>query len=263
MSDSLLARPPGRIAVAGDWHGNIDWVSRVVTLVRDRAPEVDTIFQLGDFGYFPYRPGYRFLVEVDAVCVSAGLKRVVVTPGNHQDWDELDFQFAAYPGEPIRVNETVWMLPRGFRFILSGHAFLSFGGAASVDFEWRSPGRDWWVTETPTAEQVEAAVADGPADVLFTHEAVSGATVEVERILRGNPLGFSPLALGYSAVSRRRVTEVWDAVHPTVLAHGHMHLRGEIEMGDGRRVYSLAQNGVRGNVGLLDPQTLAWEWLDE
>ena len=40
MSDSLLARPPGRIAVAGDWHGNIHWVRRVVTLLRDRAPEV-------------------------------------------------------------------------------------------------------------------------------------------------------------------------------------------------------------------------------
>lgn len=60
--------------------------------------------------------------------------------------------------------------------------------------------------------QVEVAVAGGPVDVMLTHEAVSGATVKVERILRGNPLGFSPLALRNSAVSRRRVKRVWDAV---------------------------------------------------
>ena len=263
MIESRVAGAAGRIAVAGDWHGNIDWVRQVVTVLRDRAPEVDTIFQLGDFGFFPHLPGNEFVTEVDAWCTSAGIKRVIVTPGNHEDWSELDKLFAAHPGEPVRVSEVVWMLPRGFRFTLSGHTFLSFGGAASVDFEWRSPGRDWWVTETPTAEQVDAAIAGGPADVMLAHETVSGATAEVERILRVNPLGFSPLALGYSAVSRRRVTKVWDAVRPTVLAHGHMHVRGEIEMGDGRRVYSLAQNGLSGNVGLLDPWTLTWEWLDE
>lgn len=98
---------------------------------------------------------------------------------------------------------------------------------------------------------------------MLTHETVTGATAEVERILRGNPLGFSIEAFAYSAVSRRRVTKVWEAVHPTVLAHGHMHARGEIETGDWRRVYALAQNGLRGNIGLLDPRTLAWEWLDQ
>jgi len=102
-----------------------------------------------------------------------------------------------------------------------GHTFLPSGGAASVNFEWRSPGHDWRVTEAPTAVQVEVAVAGGPVDVMLTHEAVSGATVKVERILRGNPLGFSPLALRNSAVSRRRVKRVWDAVrqrHPVHVA---------------------------------------------
>ena len=110
------------------------------------------------------------------------------------------------------MSEVLWVLPRGFRFTPGGHTFLPSGGAASVDFEWRSPGHDWRVAEAPTAVQVEMAVAGGPVDVMLTHEAVSGATVKVERILRGNPLGFSPLALRNSAVSRRRVKRVWDAV---------------------------------------------------
>ena len=262
MSDSLFTGNGGRVAVVGDWHGNLDWVRKIVTALRERAPEVDTILQLGDFGFFPHRPGNQFVSEVDAWCTAAGIKRVIVTPGNHEDWSELDRLFAGRPGEPVRPSDVVWVLPRGFRFILGGHTFLSFGGAASVDFEWRSPNHDWWLAELPTAEDVESAIAGGPVDVLFTHETVSGGTAEVERTLRSNPLGFSVEALAYSAVSRRRVTKLWDSVRPTVLAHGHMHVRGEIELGDGRRVYSLAQNGVRGNVGLLDPQTLTWEWLD-
>lgn len=263
MIEELLPGTSTRVAIAGDWHGNIDWVRRVVMLLRDRAPEVDTILQLGDFGFFPRRTGQYFVAEVDVVCRAAGVKRVLVTPGNHEDWLVLDKMFAVLPGEAVRLSEVVWVLPRGFRFTLGGHTFLSFGGAASVDYEWRSTGHDWWMTEAPTAAQVASAIGDGPADVMLSHETVSGATAEVERTLRSNPLGFSAEALGYSAVSRQRVTEVWDAVQPAVLAHGHMHVRGEIELGDGRRVYSLAQNGLRGNVGLLDTQTLAWEWLDE
>lgn len=105
-------------------------------MLSDRAPEVDTIFQLGDFGFFPHRSGNDFVAEVDALCTAAGIKRVIVTPGNYEDWSELDKLFASRPGEAVRLSEVVRALPRGFRFTLGGHTFLSFGGAASVDFEW-------------------------------------------------------------------------------------------------------------------------------
>ena len=62
----------------------------MVTVLRDRAPEVETIFQLGDFGFFPHRPGKEFIAELDARCTAAGIRRVIVTPGNHEDWDKLD-----------------------------------------------------------------------------------------------------------------------------------------------------------------------------
>lgn len=88
--DSLLTSAGGRIAGANDWHGNVEGVRRVITVLRDREPEIETIFQLGDFGCFPHRPGNEFVTEVDSRCTAAGIRRVIVTPGNHEDWDELD-----------------------------------------------------------------------------------------------------------------------------------------------------------------------------
>lgn len=263
MTNDYPIASSGRVAIAGDWHGNVRYIGLVIARLRERAPDVDTIFQLGDFGHFPKRTGRQYLSAIDSLCADAGIKRVFVIPGNHEDWTDLDRLFAANPAEPVQLSETVTVLPRVFRFDVGGRTFLSFGGAASVDFEWRTTGRTWWPSEAPTEANVEDAIAGGPVDVLLAHETVNGGTEEVERILRSNPRGFSWEARAYSEASRDKVTRVWDALRPTVLAHGHMHVRGEIRLPDGRRVYSFAANGLNGGLAVLDPQTLAWEWLDQ
>ncbi len=56
---------------------------------------------------------------------------------------------------------------------------------------------------------------------------------------------------------------MWNAVRPQVLAHGHLRGRREIELADGRRVYSLGCNGQRGNLALLNTQNLEREWLKD
>jgi hypothetical protein len=67
-----------------------------------------------------------------------GDQKVFVTIGNLEDWADLDRLFAVNPGEPAQLSETVTVLPRLFPFNLGSRMFLSFGGAASVDFEWRT-----------------------------------------------------------------------------------------------------------------------------
>jgi hypothetical protein len=50
---------PGRILVAGDWHGNEDWALHVINRVpRVLAGETTRmILHLGDFGIWPDRAG--------------------------------------------------------------------------------------------------------------------------------------------------------------------------------------------------------------
>ena len=173
----------------------------------------------------------------------------------------MDERFALAPSEPLRVNDTVTVLPRGFRFSIGGRSVMSFGGAASLDFRQRTAGVDWFVGEMPSVQDVNSAGDSGPIDVLILHEAVNGGTPAVEELLRTNPMGWSAEELEYSAESRRRVTQVFDAANPGVTFHGHMHVADDVTRPDGRRVVSLAADNQPRNMGVLDPRTLDWSWV--
>ena len=75
---------------------------------------------------------------------------------DHEDYPELDQLFAEAPGCAIRVSELVWVLPRGYRMTIGGRSVMAFGGAASIDFRYRAPDREWWGSELPTEADVQA-----------------------------------------------------------------------------------------------------------
>lgn len=249
-----LDLPDNDVVVAGDWHGSTAWIQRALPAVRGRAT---TLLHLGDFGL--HAP--TWLQSVDYWAKRAELERIVVTPGNHEDWSRLLAVMDPHPGQAVRLSETVWVLPRGgFRFTVGGRTVLSWGGAASIDRRARTRGRDWWPEELPTESEVEVAVAGGPADVMISHETVSGSGVDaVERMLLDNPQKWDHDALAYSALSRARTTAVWAAARPRLLLHGHMHLRGSSTLADGRRVESLAADQQEGNLVRLGVSDLSVE----
>jgi len=251
-----------RVAVAGDWHGSALWLQTIIPAIHRSAPDVQSILHVGDFGIFPDRRGKRFLNAVDRSCLAVGIKRVLVTPGNHDHWPRLDQRFEHRPGQPAQLSKTVWVLPRGYRFNLAGRSFMSFGGAASLDAARRRTSGTWWPTEMPTNDDVAAAVSGGPVEVLVTHEAIEGGTLRVQSVIDENPMNWDSQALAYSALSRSRVTEVWSGVHPLVLAHGHIHVADTMTLPNGQRIYSLGANGQKKNVGLLQLADLAWTWID-
>ena len=261
MNDLTLAAE-SRVAVAGDWHGNHLWIQSAIPALHDAAPDVRTILHAGDFGILPGRRGKGFLAAVDAVCSSAGIERVLVTPGNHEDWARLTARFASRPGQPIRLTDAIWVFPRGFRFSLAGRLFMSFGGAASLDFAYRRARGMWWPAEVPTLDDVVAAAAGGPVDVLITHEAIVGGTSKVDAVVMSNPMKWDEEALEYSRTSRRLVTALWVRVEPKALFHGHMHIADRVLLPNGQQVISFGSDRQRKNVGVLDLADLAWTWID-
>jgi hypothetical protein len=252
-----------QVSFAGDWHGNGTWAGTMLHQLNCQFPEVRTVLQAGDFGIMPGRHPHSYLEAVDEACEQNGIERILVTPGNHEDWDALNSRFATHPGEAIHWAERIWVLPRGYRFTLGGRTFLSFGGAASVDFAYRVPGESWWAAEMPTEDDVADTISDGHVDVLITHDTVDGGTPRVEHALGTNFGGWPVEALAYSAASRSRVTAVWKGVGPQVLVHGHMHIHDEVELADGRRIFSLGCDEQAGNVGVLTLSSLNWMWLAE
>lgn len=246
---SVVNLPDQRVAVCGDWHGDVDWLRTVRHAVQVAAPDVTTILQLGDWWMDPE--------DSDAVFAGSGIDRVYVTLGNHEPWPEITPLLDTHPGQAIRVSEVTWLLPRPARLRIGGRDIVSLGGAASVDREWRVPGVSWWPDEAITDQQVADAIAGGPADVMLTHESPARTPVmAVNQILRSNPLGFPTSTLLESAASQMRVAQVWDAVHPRHLLHGHMHVAGTGFTDDGRQVTSLAANRRHGHLAILDLDAL-------
>jgi len=126
-----------------------------------------------------------------------------------------------------------------------------------VDRGWRVPGVEWWPDEAITDEHVSLALAGGLADVMLTHESPARTPVRaVQDVLRVNPLGLPTQPRLESAASRARVAQVWHAVAPAVLLHGHMHTPGDGVTADGRRVISLGRDCQEGHVAFLDLPTL-------
>src|SRR5699024_10290227 len=138
-----------RVAVSGDWHGNVAWIRLVARATEALAPDVRTILQLGDW--------WADDPEVDMVLAECGIERVLVTLGDHEDYVFLREPLAEHPNSAIRVTPRQWVLSRPFRFTIGGRRFLSLGGASSIDKLYRTEGHSWWPDELITDGQVEAA----------------------------------------------------------------------------------------------------------
>ena len=259
-----------KVVVAGDWHGNRSRIGHAVPAAA--ATGATTLLHLGDLGLWPGESA-DLLALIDYWSRRAargpglpGIERILLTPGNHEDWSAIANALDVAPGHAVRVSEVVWLLPRGFRFALGGRSALSFGGAASIDRAGRVPYRSWWREEMPTEEDVERAAAGGDVDILLSHDA-AGATLvpAVLKVLSG-PTWLTLDEVTYSATSRIRVQQVVNAVHPRLHLHGHWHVRDwAVWEGEGQRslrIESMDMDGYAGNLGLLDLHTLTVTDID-
>ncbi|MEV7801122.1 metallophosphoesterase [Microbacterium foliorum] len=246
---SAIVLPDQCVAVCGDWHGNQGWARMISRALPHLAPDVTTILHLGDW-WMP--PG-----AVDEIFAETSITHFYLVAGNHEQWDEITAVLDKHPGEAVQVSELTWILPRPARLTIGGRSVLALGGAASVDRESRKEGVTWWPDEAITDEHVASAIAAGPVDLMLTHESPANTPVRpVQKILRANPHWFTKTALEASAASRARASQVWDAVRPELLVHGHMHVGAGGRAEDGRRVASLGREGHEWNLGILEMKTL-------
>lgn len=249
-----------KIGFAGDWHGDGPWARGRVMSLGVRG--ISTVMQLGDFGIWDGFEGRRYIRDVEKTCKRYGV-RLLVTPGNHENFALINSVPVEQRDElgPIQwLTDHIALLPRGHRFELGGRSFVSLGGAPSVDREWRVEGESWWREEAITEADVEKVVAGGHAEIMLTHDSpgVPYCTPAVERILTGNggTPSWSPEALAYAAIGRERLERAYVAVRPSVLAHGHYHVRDEgvrpTPGGGSALVVSLACNNMKGATAILD-----------
>lgn len=96
--------------------------------------------------------------------------------GNHENFDLLN----AYPveywngGRVHKISDSIIHLMRGQVFEIDGMKIFTFGGAASIDKEFRKEGESWWSEEVPSkSEHLEGLknleLSGWEVDFIITH----------------------------------------------------------------------------------------------
>jgi hypothetical protein len=174
-------------------------------------------------------------------------------PGNHENWGVLSKLTPDDDGF-LRLTDRLWYAPGGLRVRVGERTIGFLGGARSVDWPYRTEGKDWWEHLEEVREADVETLGTDRLDVLISHEAPTGVDLE-------GTFDLSADELARANRSRDLVRLAAERAQVELLLHGHWHQRRTHELslsGATCRVESLGCDGMPGeDAVLLDLDTLA------
>jgi hypothetical protein len=200
------------IIVAGDFHGSWGKVNQLIA----KKPNIDTIFQCGDFGWWPKfhripdetsRSTYgRRPKSWDQFGLKNNKVKIYFIDGNHEDHESIEEKVSK--GE-IEFMPNVFYMKRGSTMLLpDGRNILFIGGADSVDKKLRTPGHDWFPQETISYKTL-MILPDEKVDIIISHTAPNYFNIYK--------------AVEESMDSRTALDYVFDKYQPSRWYFGHFH----------------------------------------
>ena len=97
--------------------------------------------------------------------------------GNHEHHDKLDsMPVSEWNGGKVHfINDNVIHLMRGQVFDINSTKIFTFGGADSIDKEYRTEGKSWWKRELPSNAEFEEGLKNlekngWMVDVVISHD---------------------------------------------------------------------------------------------
>lgn len=246
-----------RLFILGDTHGNTDWLRDYVFPTAAKLNPFG-IIQLGDFGAWEHTDSGIEYMDAVAALTEQYLIPVFWLHGNHDkhslvlDWYGEDRN----PDGFIRCRPGVYYIPQGHTWVWEGVKFRVFGGAYSVDKEWRletereryrkalnvegyrrQAGRPpldieptfetlWFPEEEMTdVEFAKLMEADSSkVDVIFSHDKPRGANLGPHFNLKDLP---------ECMPNQDRLQRALVAHQPDWWFHGHFHHRYETMVRNG------------------------------
>ena len=209
------------VLLVGDLHGNVPALRAAFKTAADYR--ASAIIQLGDFGFGWDIDGARrcsFSFRAARYAETYGVP-LYFLDGNHENFDRLE-EIAIDPATGLRpIFDGVTHLPRSSTLTIAGTRFRAFGGAYSVDIDHRTPHKSWWVQETVTDDDVERAIAAGPADVFVSHDVPAGTQDSAGLARKLSEWG--PNAALNSLMNQERVRTALIASGARWAFHGHLH----------------------------------------
>ena len=198
------------IYVVGDIHAEFSYLNR---FIEGKAPDI--LLCCGDFGYWEnHRNGwYHDKLKNPKT-------KVYFCDGNHECHPALVELVDEYGWKnPIEIQKDLFYCPRGSSIVLpTGESVLFFGGADSIDKDWRTPGRDWFPEENISQREIDRL--DGKYyDIVVSHTCPSPL---VKPML--NCLGLDSSYPKYSDPNSKALDVVYESAKPSKWYFGHWHV---------------------------------------
>lgn len=215
------------IYVTGDTHGDFDRIAHFCAQMNTKSSDIMII--LGDAGINFYG-GWRDLhkkefiskLPITLFCIHGNHEQrpATIPTYSEQEWHGgIVYVEAQFP--------SILFAKDGEAYDLNGLQAIAIGGAYSIDWMLRIPGRSWWPDEQPSPEiksRVEAKLQqlDWMVDVVLSH------TV---------PLKYEPVEVFLPGIDQRKVdksTEQWldqieDRLQYSKWYAGHYHTQKHID----------------------------------
>ena len=122
--------------IFGDIHGEFASMSWHIKQILKKYPDEKNVLCCGDFGYWPGR------VRFQDIKIPEDMK-IYFCDGNHERHDLLE----TFKEDSTAIVPNVFYQKRGSVVNIEGKQVLFFGGANSIDKEWRTPYLDWFPEE--------------------------------------------------------------------------------------------------------------------
>lgn len=235
-----------KLYVTGDTHGYpAHRLSRKMFHYRSEMNEDDAVAVLGDHGLnFSYpRTNKEELNEIKLL--SQKYYNVLLLDGNHDnhDWLEQLPVVEKYGGKVGKLFENVYTLKRGEIYTINNKKIFCFGGAISIDKEFRKERLDWWPQEIPSEEEFNYALDnlakhDFKVDIVLTHTCPESFIRQMRLILPHEEIIFDKTSHYLDNFLKVGLQfESW--------YFAHWHVKSKVKDSQGRHLQCLYDNFVR------------------
>lgn len=200
------------IGLIGDTHANREFLEEAVFALSEihetsegRLQKVDSIVQLGDFGFIwdGSVAESRIIQLLSKAIKPTGLHLYVVL-GNHEGYSALAKMVTDDNG-CWQIAENITILPRAGWGFAGGKHVGWLSGATSIDREHRTEGLSWWSEEIPKDSEIQNLLSGPQVDYLFAHDAL--AMNQLESKLAPSAQYWSKEGLAYSDKGRKEFTD--------------------------------------------------------